>query len=250
MLFLFYNLNIKKTIMKNNSLLLMAILMLILPSCSDSDSDSVSFNATADVYIMSIIENNEVLYAPVYKVVANSEISDAKVLKQDDDSEDIVLLASDDTNTEFIVFPKAEDFSKEKLSKITCDFEISPINGDVVKISDAIGEKDLQPANLSTYAYDADTHKIDLVWDELVNADVYQVNITKEKNGVVMFNSGNISLLELSIDEDSKEWTKLEEMKKGDEYYVSITACSYEDSKSPISSEIEMKSVVYKKIVW
>ena len=236
--------------MKSFKIILLAVFSISsLISCDNNDIQDPVFQAAADIYVRTIKNGEEVVHAPVIYAYSNMALFSTSVnFKGETDPRYDLDDAFEGVNR-FRSVPSTSDFTTTDIENGVYEFEITSTGNEVIKLKDELLDARMDVMNITEFTLDDDTHKFDITWDKIDNADVYVVKLMSAIDKNLIFVSNGLSKNTYTFKPSDRGWSNSITPKEGTTYTVAVCAYLLETDDAP-SGNINHETVEYKEIVW
>lgn len=210
------------SIQKISKVVILALVFAGFVSCESDDAEP--FTVKGDAYLITRLENDDLIFAMAYYAYGSQAMSMAKVTSPE--SEEIMLQAISDVQNIYAVEPTLSDFSSDIGIEGDYTFEVSN-EGIAHQVIDEVNFDIVDIPVIDTTYYNTFSQVLSVEWEPDGSFNQYMVKMT-ELDGELVFASRLLggSVMKYEIDENLGSWFKYVE--SGKEYLVELHGILYE----------------------
>jgi hypothetical protein len=173
--------------MKKKVIRVPVVVMMILLVMFSCKKDSRNDNATADVYVKSILVDGEPFFGLVHYVVGYEAMTSVSVDPPGGTTEP--LIAYDSGKTIYYIEPTLAlgTYSTTPPTHGTYNYLVTFDDAVEKTVTDELGDTYLLPASIISIAKTSDNQSVRLTWEAVTGVEYYQLSISK--NGTVVYTS-------------------------------------------------------------
>lgn len=205
-----------------SKVLILALAVTGFISCSDDEP--VPFEVKGDVYLVTRLANDDLIFAMTYFAYGTQSMATAKVTSPE--SEEIELEALSNNKKIYAIEPTLADFSSDPGAEGNYVFDV--IHEDIsYQISDEVTYDIIDIPIIDTTYFDSFNQALSVEWTPDGTANHYKVRMT-ELDGELVFESRLLgaSVEQYVIQENEGSWFKY--LQSGKEYMVELHIILYE----------------------
>ncbi len=237
--------------MKRLKFILLAVFSISsLISCDNDDFQDPVFQAAVDIYVRSVKIGEEVVHAPVIYTYSNLALFSSSVTFKGETTPRYDLDDTFEGSSRLRSVPLSSDFTTTDVENGIYEFEITSTGNEVLKLKDELLEERMEVVNITEFTYDSETHEFDITWDEIENADVYQVKLTSAIDKNRIFMSAGLTSNTYNFKPGKSGWLANFTPEKGTSYTLAVCAYMFESETATSGYDINHETIEYKTIVW
>lgn len=224
---------------------------IVLTSCLD-DPEPVALDATPDVFMQKIVENDQEKTALAFWVLGNKAIESVTVEGPADGN--WTLEQNNNSDRVFSLFPEIEDYTSSAPETGDYTFTVTSTQTDEepLTLTDELGEEILEVPVIDTIEFE--NGKLKATWETVDGAESYLVRLFDEE-GEQLYGGPQIgeNETEFEFGLSDQGWLNPDNRAQaGEPYRLEILAILYESGTSSSNKEynVQFISIASEEVIW